>query len=75
MIRIRNPDRIDVFTSELNRIWKTYYPDFRFGQLMMNFLGWVSCDKKIDTFFIEENKMLTYLKEYCGEEVDDENSN
>lgn len=42
---------------------------------MMNFLGWVSCDKKIDSFFIEENKMLTYLKEYCGEEVDDGNSN
>lgn len=42
---------------------------------MMNFLGWVSCDKKIDPFFIEENKILTYLKEYCGEEVDDGNSN
>lgn len=68
MINIRNPERIDVFTAELNRIWKTYYPDLRFGQLMMNFLGWVSCDKKIDPFFIEENKMIKYLKEYCGEE-------
>lgn len=75
MINIRNPERIDVFTSELNRIWKSYYPDLRFGQFMMNFLGWVSCDKKIDPFFIEENKMITYLKEYCGEEVNDGNSN
>nr|DAD94468.1 MAG TPA: Protein of unknown function (DUF1040) [Siphoviridae sp. cttFh17] len=74
-IIIRNPARIDQFTAELNRIWKKYFPDWRYGQLMMNFLGWVSCDKKIDPFFIEENKMLTYLKEYCGEEVDDGNSN
>lgn len=75
MIKIRNPARIDKFTAELSRIWKTYYPDLRFGQLMMNFLGWVSCDKKIDPFFIEENKMITYLKEYCGEGAKDGNSN
>ena len=38
MIIIRNPERIDVFTLELNRIWKTYFCDFRFGQFMSNFL-------------------------------------
>lgn len=67
MINIRDLERIDVFTSELNRIWKTYYPDWRFGQFMSNFLGFVGGIKRVDIFFPEELEMLTYLKEYCGE--------
>ena len=65
---MRSKDRIDVFTSELNRIWKTYYPDWRFGQLCSNFFGWLASTKKMDLFFPEESEMITYLKEYCGEE-------
>lgn len=68
MINIRNPERIDVFTSELNRIWKTYYLDWRFCQFMSNFLGFVQSKKNRDILFPEESEMLTYLKEYCGEE-------
>lgn len=67
MINIRNQARIDKFTAELNRIWKTYYLDWRFGQFMSNFLGFVQSKKKRDPFFPEESEMLTYLKEYCGE--------
>lgn len=59
MINIRDPERIDVFTSELNRIWKTYYPDWRFGQFMSNFLGFVGGIKRVDIFFPEELEMLT----------------
>lgn len=70
MINIRNPARIDKFTAELNRIWKTYYLDWRFGQFMSNFLGFVQSKKKRDPFFPEESEMLTYLKEYCGEKED-----
>lgn len=68
VIIIRNPERIDVFTSELNRIWKKHFPDWRFGQLMSNFLGFVAGQKQTDIFFPEESEMLTYLKEFCGEE-------
>lgn len=67
VIKTRDPNRIDVFTSELNRVWKTYFCDLRFGQFMSNFFGWVVYTKKTDIFFPEENKMLTYLREYCGE--------
>lgn len=67
MIKIRNPERIDKFTSELNRIWKIYYPDWRFGQLCSNFFGWLISEQGIDLFFQEENQMIIYLKEYCGE--------
>lgn len=68
MINIRDPARIDRFTAELSRIWKTYYPDWRFGQFMSNFLGFVQSKKNRDIFFPEESEMLTYLREYCGEE-------
>lgn len=65
---MRNSERIDEFTLELNKMWKTYYPDWRFGQLMSNFLSFVVHHKKRDIFFPEESEMLTYLREYCGEE-------
>ena len=64
---MRDPKRIDEFTKELNRIWKTYFPDWRFGQFMSNFFVFVSGIKGVDIFFPEESEMLTYLKEYCGE--------
>lgn len=47
----------------------TYMPDWRAGQFWMNFLGWVQNVKKQDSFFPEESEMLTYLKEFCREEV------
>ena len=65
---MRDLNRIYNFTNELTRIWITYYSDWRFGQLMMNFLSWLQSEKKRDPFFPEESEMLTYLKEYCGEE-------
>ena len=66
---MRKPERIDEFTKELNRIWKTYFPDWRFGQLCSNSFGWLVSEKKMDLFFPEEEQMITYLREYCGEEV------
>ena len=63
---MRNINRISVFTQELNRIWATYFSDWRFGQFMMNFLGWGS-NEKIDPFFSEEEEMLNYLYQFCGE--------
>ena len=63
---MRNPDRLDSFYEKLKEIHKTYFPDLRFGQLMMNFLGWVSYDKRCDPFFPEEPRMLEYLEEYVS---------
>ena len=45
----------------------TYFPDWRFGQLMSNFLGWVVTEKKVDIFFPEEADMLSLLQEFVGE--------
>jgi len=63
---MRDPKRLDSFYDELKRIHKEKVPDWRFGQLMSNFFGWLHSVKKVDLFFPEENKMLEYLKEYFG---------
>ena len=46
-------------------------PDWRVGQFWSNFLSWLQNKKKVDGFFSEEKEMLTYLKEFCGEEKSD----
>jgi hypothetical protein len=65
---MRNPDRLDDFYSQLCEIHKKSFPDWRFGQLCSNFFGWLASEKKMDLFFPEESQMLTYLREFCGEE-------
>lgn len=62
---MRDKNRIPVFMRELERVWTQYYPDLRFGQLMMNFLNYVALGHKRDPFFPEKSEMLKYLKEYA----------
>lgn len=61
---MRNPDRLDNFYEVLKESHKKYFPDWRFGQYMSNFLGWVVSEKKRDIFFPEETEMLGYIREY-----------
>lgn len=65
---MRNPDRLDPFYTEMCRLHKANFPDWRFGQLMSNFLGWAMGTKGIDIFFPEEERMLELFKEFCGGE-------
>ena len=64
---MRDPNRLNDFYDEMKRIHKVYFPDWRFGQLMSNFLGWVYSEKKKDPFFPEEEEMLRYFLEFSGE--------
>lgn len=69
---MRSLKRIDIFTDELNQLWKEKAGDWRFGQLMLNFLGWIYSEKGRDPFFVEEEQMLEYLKEFLKGDEDDE---
>ena len=62
----RDPERLEDFYLQLKDIHKRTFPDFRFGQFMSNFLGWVQVYKG-DIFYPEEDRMLQYLKEYEAE--------
>ena len=63
---MRDTNRLYPFYSELTRVHITYFPDWRFGQFISNFFGWIARKGK-DPFFIEESKMLDFLHEYVGE--------
>ena len=63
---MRKVERLDKFYDELKEIHKKSFPDMRFGQLMMNFLGFVSSTKERDPFFPEDDEMIKLLKEYVN---------
>ena len=63
---MRNPNRLDKFYDEMKEIHKKSFPDWRFGQLMSNFLGWLITDKGKDFFFPEEEDMIEYFREYAN---------
>ncbi len=56
---MRDPQRIDKFMDELGKLWREKVPDWRFGQLMYNFLS-----SKGDPFYWEEDDFLKKFKEY-----------
>lgn len=61
---MRDPKRIDAFMRKLTDYWKTYIPDWRFGQFMSNFLGFVVSETHRDIFFIEEKEMEELLDKF-----------
>ena len=68
---MRNPNRLYTFYNEVMRIHMEQFPEWRFGQLMINFLGWLQ-QRGVDPFFPEEDTMLELFKEFAG--VDEENT-
>lgn len=63
---MRNPNRLYGFYDEMRDIHMKSFPDWRFGQLMSNFFGWLMSEKKKDLFFPEEDEMIEYFREYAN---------
>ena len=64
---MRDINRLDNFYDNLKSIHKSYIPDWRFGQFIMNFMGWYYNKYKRDCFYIEEDKMIKYIEEFVDE--------
>ena len=62
---MRNPNRLDSFYEEFKKIHKEVLPDYRFGQLISNFFGWIYSEKHLDIWFPEEEKMIELFKEFA----------
>lgn len=56
---MRPIERIEPFLKEVGDIWKERFPDWRFGQLIYNFI----CETG-DPFYWEEEEFLAKLKDY-----------
>lgn len=61
---MREPNRLDKFYDEMKKIHKKSFPDWRFLQLMSNFMGWIYSEYGKDPFFIEEDTMIKCLREF-----------
>ena len=60
---MRDKNRIEPFAKEIAELWKNV-PDWRFGQLMSNLLGYAQQKTNRDIFFIEDEEMLSILKSF-----------
>lgn len=56
---MRDVNRLDGFYEEMKQLHKKYFPDWRFGQLMCNFISQTG-----DPFYLEEDKFMARFKEY-----------
>ena len=62
---MRDPTRLYKFYNKLQEIHITYFPDWRFTQLILNFEYWLRSNKNIhDMFYLEEDNVLKYMSEY-----------
>ena len=64
---MRDPKRIANYMARLQRLWEDY-PDFRFGQFLINFLGEVQHEVGMDLFYVEDEEFFTAF-EKCFERM------
>lgn len=57
---MRDVERIQKFCYKLAALWAEEVPDWRFGQLIRNFLR----DYKYDIFYLEEDEFMKALEDY-----------
>lgn len=58
---MRDVKRLDKFYDELREVHAKSFPDWRFGQLMFNFIS--ECG---DPFYLEEDKFIEEIKKYAN---------
>lgn len=61
---MRDKNRIYPFLCHLAGGWEEICPDWRFGQLMLNFLQWHYHKYGTDFFYLEENEFKNRFDEY-----------
>lgn len=65
---MRDPNRISKVMALLEEGWKKV-PDWRFGQLIENLKRYIGVQ---DLFYIEDDKLEEYIKNYFDLEVKDD---
>lgn len=64
---MRDPNRLYPFYDRLREIRMTYFPDWRFGQLINNVLADWQAKTGRDIFFPEEDEMIQIFEDYVKE--------
>lgn len=63
---MRDINRLYKFYEELREIHMTYFPDWRFGQMIVNVLADWQAKTKRDIFFPEEDEMIQIFRDYVN---------
>lgn len=66
---MRDPNRLYKFYENLRDMHMIHFPDWRFGQFMLNFIEWYYNKYGRDIFYIEDDKMPTILDEFVNSMV------
>ena len=66
MIKIRNPEKLDSFYTQLCEIHKRSFPDMRPGQFLLNALGYINSTLHRDPFFHESDELIELFKQYAN---------
>lgn len=66
MIKIRNPEKLDSFYSQLCEIHKRSFPDMRPGQFLLNALGYINSTLHRDPFFPESDELIELFKQHAN---------
>ena len=66
MVKIRDPEKLDSFYSQLCEIHKRSFPDMRPGQFLLNALGYINSTLHIDPFFPESDELIELFKQYAN---------
>lgn len=61
---MRSIERIHPFIERIENIWKTEFPDWRFGQFIYNFEYYLRSEKNIDIFTVEDDKLIDLVDSF-----------
>ena len=64
---MRNPDRLNDFYDKLKELHKNNFPDWRFMQLILNFIRWQYEKYGDDGFYLEEKRFLERFEDFLKE--------
>ena len=66
MVKIRDPEKLDSFYTQLCEIHKKSFPDMRSGQFLLNALGYINSTLHIDPFFPESDELIELFKQHAN---------
>lgn len=64
---MRDVNRLYKFYDELRDIHMTYFPDWRFGQMVVNVLSEWQSQEDRDVFYLEEDEIIQIFRDYVKE--------
>lgn len=64
---MRNPQRLDMYGYTIKELHKNNLPDWRIGQMIINFLNWHITTYKTDIFYIEDDMFVERFEKFIKE--------